>query len=519
MMAPPHEDKPTVYIAPFPKAVATTLMMAATILVVLDQTIATVALPHMQAALGATPDTVSWVLTSYIIATAVATPMTGWLTGRFSRSRLFGFCVLGFTLSSALCGLSVSLPMMVLSRLMQGACGAFLMPLSQAFLYDMNPPSQQVRAITLWGVGSMAGPLIGPVLGGWLTDAFNWRWVFFINVPIGLVAALGIFATLPEFPSVRRAFDHVGFIMIGVALCALQLALDRGTQQDWFDSTEIIVEIAVSVAAFWMLLFHLRSAPSPIISISLFKRRTFAVAMVFALTVMPSVIAATALLPSLLQLLLGYPVITAGFLLIPRSFAMTFGIWFGGKLMRLIDGRVQIVLGLLLMIASLWMQSSFNLLMDDRPVIIAGLLQGLGAGFAMTIINFAAISGAPTEFRAEAAALYSLFRSTGGALLISITSALLARNIQINHAELGSVITAGSNPIMMSELFGGAYLSERVAAFANAEVNRQAMMIAYIDDFWMLKWLLVAMIPLALLVEPLRGSHVGSGAAAAAAAD
>jgi DHA2 family multidrug resistance protein len=346
---------------------------------------------------------------------------------------------------------------------------------------------------------------------------FNWRWVFFINVPIGLVAAVGIFATLPEFPSIRRVFDHVGFIMIAVALCALQLALDRGTQQDWFHSTEIVVELGISAAAFWMLFFHLRGARSPIISIGLFKRRTFAVSMIFALTIMPTVIAATALLPTLMQVLLGYPVVTAGFLLIPRSFAMTFGIMIGGRLMKVIDVRIQTVIGLALVIVSLWIQSGFDLLMDERTIIISGLLQGLGAGLAMTIINFGAIAGAPTELRAEAAAVYSLFRSTGGALLISVTSALLARNIQVNHAELSSVITSGSAAAVVPGMLGGAYLSERVAAFANAEVNRQAMMIAYIDDFWILKWLLVCMIPLAFFIEPLRGAHMKRGEAAAAA--
>ena len=501
-MAPPPEDQPLVYIAPFPRAVATILMITATILVVLDQTIAVVALPHMQAALGATPDTVSWVLTSYIIATAVATPMTGWLTGRFSRSRFFGFCVLGFTLSSAACGLSVSLPMMVAARIVQGFCGAFLMPLSQAFLYDMNPPSRQVRAITMWGVGSMAGPLIGPVLGGYLTDLLNWRWVFFINVPIGIVAAVGIFATLPEFPSVRRTFDHIGYAMIVVALCGLQLALDRGTQQDWFDSTEILIELGLSAAAFWMLFFHLRSARNPIISISLFGRRTFTVAMILASTVMPSVIAATALMPSLLQVLLGYPVVSAGLLLIPRSITLTFGIIIGGRLMKVIDLRAQIIAGLILVAISLWMQSGFNLTMDAHLVILTGLVQGLGAGLTMTVVNVAAVAGAPDALRAEAAAIFSLFRSTGGALMISITSAVLAHNIQVNHAELGALVSTANKPFLLSETMGGAYLSERIASLANAEVTRQAMMIAYVDDFWMLKWLMILLIPLALLVQP-----------------
>jgi DHA2 family multidrug resistance protein len=432
---------------------------------------------------------------------------------------MFAVCVIGFTASSALCGLSVSLPMMVAARIVQGACGAFIMPLSQAFLYDMNPPSTQIRAITIWGVGSMAGPLIGPVLGGYLTEMFNWRWVFFINVPIGIVTAAGIFATLPEFPSIRRAFDHVGFVMIAVALGALQLTLDRGTQQDWFDSTEILIEAGLSVAAFWMLFFHLRATPSPVISIGLFRRRTFAVAMVLAFTVMPSVIAATALMPSLLQLLLGYPVVTAGLLLVPHSAMLTLGILVGGRLMHLIDLRLQVVFGLTLVAISLWIQSGFDLLMDGRLVIVAGLIQGFGAGLTMTVVNVAAIAGAPAELRAEAAAVFSLFRSTGGALMISITSAVLARNIQVNHAELGALIDSGSKAFTMSETLGGAYLSERIATLANAEVTRQAMMIAFVDDFWMLKWLMILLIPLAFLVEPTLTRRAAREPLAAMAAD
>lgn len=494
------EDRAAVQIAPMPKAIATALMMVATILVVLDQTIATVALPHMQAALGATADTVSWVLTSYIMATAVAMPMTGWLTGRFGRTRMFGVCVLGFTISSALCGLAMTLPMMVASRLAQGFFGAFLMPMSQAFLYDMNPPSQQVRAITIWGVGTMAGPMIGPVLGGYLTEMLSWRWVFFVNVPIGLIAAFGIFATLPEFPSVRRAFDHVGFMLVAVALCSLQLALDRGTQQDWFDSTEIIMELSLCVAAFWVLIFHLRRASQPIIAISLFRSRTFVAVMALSLTVMPTVVAASALLPSMFQLLLGYPVVTAGEMLIPRTLALTIGIIIGGRLTQYIDRRIQILVGIGFVIASLWVQTGFDLQMDRHSIIVAGILQGLGAGLAMTIVNFAAVSGVPVELRTEAAAIYALFRGTGSALLISISSALLARNVQVNHEELGAAIS--NNPqFALSQALGGPYLAERAAAIADAEVTRQAMMIAYIDDFWFMMWLMILMLPLAFFIR------------------
>jgi len=502
-------DVATVQMAPVPKAIATTLLMAATVLVVLDQTIATVALPHMQAALGATPDTISWVLTSYIVATAVATPLTGWMSGRFGRTRLFGVCVLGFTISSALCGLAVTLPMMVASRLAQGFFGAFLMPMSQSIIYDLNPPSQQVRAITIWGLGAMAGPMIGPVLGGYLTEMFNWRWVFFINVPIGIVAAIGIFALLPKFPSLARSFDHVGFILVAVALCSLQLALDRGTQQDWLDSTEIIIELGLCAAAFWMLIIHLRAARHPIISISLFRNRTFVVAMILAMTVIPTIIAATALLPSILQVLLGYPVTTAGEMLIPRSIALMVSLIAGGRLMSYLDARLIVSVGISFLAASLWMQSGFNLLMDPYYIIIAGVLQGLGAGLAATIVNYLAVSAVPVELRTEAAAMFGLFRSTGGAILITMSTALLARNIQINHEEIGAAISATNPNLLLAQSYGGTYFSERLAALADAEVTRQAMMVAYINDFWLMMWLMILMIPMVFLIKPLKRTRAG----------
>jgi DHA2 family multidrug resistance protein len=236
-----------------------------------------------------------------------------------------------------------------------------------------------------------------------------------------------------------------------------------------------------------------------------------------ALTVMPSVIAATALMPSLLQVLLGYPVVSAGLLLIPRSITLTLGIIIGGRLIKIIDPRLQIIVGLVLVAISLWMQCSFDLVMDERMVVITGLIQGLGAGLTMTIVNLAAVAGAPAALRTEAAALFGLFRSVGGALMISISTAVLARNIQVNHEELGAVISMGNKPFMLSEALGGAYLSERIAALANAEVTRQAMMIAYIDDFWMLMWLMIVLIPLALLVEPI--SRDKASAAPAVAVD
>lgn len=496
-----EQDVAAVRVAPVPKAIATALVMAATILVVLDQTIATVALPHMQAALGATPETINWVLTSYILATSVGIPLTGWLSGRVGRARLFGICILGFTVSSAVCGLAVSLPMMVAARLVQGFFGAFLVPMSQSFLYDMNAPSQQVRAMTIWGVGVMVGPLVGPLLGGYLTEAFDWRWVFFINVPIGLVAAAGIFATLPAFPAMRRNFDYVGFILIVVALCALQLALDRGGQEDWFESAEILIECGVSIAAFWMLIFHLWTAREPIFSISLFRDFGFSVALFLTLTVTPVMIAATALLPSLLQVLLGYPVTLAGLLSVPRGLAMTVGIILGGRLFKLIGARAQVIIGLCCAIFAMWLHTRIDLQMDSDLIIWAGAAQGLGTGLVVIVLNYVAIARAPVAFRTDAAVLYSLARNTGSSVMIAIFTAILAHNIQVNHAEIGASLGSINAPFFLSQMVGGTYLTGQLAALADAEVTRQAMMVAYINDFWLMMWLMILVVPLAFLLS------------------
>jgi DHA2 family multidrug resistance protein len=503
-MTQPLEDKASVYLEPAQKAIATTLIMIATMAVVLDQTIANVALPHMQATLGATPDSISWVLTSYILATAIATPITGWLAGRVGRIRLFGIAIVGFTVSSALCGLSVSLPMMVAARVTQGFFGAFLMPLSQAFIYDMNRPSDQVRALTIWGMGVMVAPVVGPALGGFLTEVLDWRWVFFINVPVGIIAGIGIFAVMPKFPSVSRPFDGVGFIIIVIALCGLQLALDRGTQEDWLESTEIIVELGVSAAAFWMLFFHLRRHPHAIIPAQLFHNRNFVGAMLLALVVVPISIAGAALLPPLVQVLLDYPVMTAGLLMVPRGVAMLVGMLVGARLMQRFDGRLVIALGLVLVIISLWLQTSFSLGMDSRLLIVSGLFQGAGLGCSMTTINFIAVATLPSPLRTDGAAVFSLVRSIGSSLLIALVTALLARNVQINHAEVGSTFNAGNLPGLLATMGGGSYPARLIAAMADAEVNRQAMMIAYIDDFWLMMWLAVAMLPVLLFIQPVR---------------
>jgi len=498
------DEKPTVYLPPAQRKLAVLFIMLATILVVLDQTIANVALPHMQAALGATPDTVSWVLTSYVLASAVATPMTGWLSGRFGRRQLFCAAVVGFTLMSAICGMAVSLPMMVAARVAQGFFGAFLIPMSQAFMYDLHPPSQQVRASTTWGLGVMVAPIIGPLVGGYLTELLDWRWVFFVNLPLGAIAVVGLLLILPQFSAVRRPFDHLGFALIAIGLCSMQLVLDRGTQQDWFDSVEILIEAGLSISALWLLIFHLRTADHPLIPIALFTNRSYVVGLMMGFIVSPILIAGSALLPSLLQTLLGYPVELTGLLVVPRGLAFAAAMVLGSRLMTILDGRVLIFAGLLLIIWSMHLQTLFNLQMGWDLLVWSGILQGVGMGLSMTILTYIAVSGLPAALRTEGAAVFNLARTIGTSVMIAISTAMLARNLQISHADVGSSLRSNNLPFSLSEMIGGNYLSERVAAMANAEVTRQAMMISYIDDFWLMMWASVCALPLVLLLKPIR---------------
>jgi DHA2 family multidrug resistance protein len=256
-LSPALHDQPALHTANRP--LLTIGVMAATIMQILDSTIANVALPHMQASLSATTDTITWVLTSYIVASAVAIPVTGWLADRIGSRNLFLWSVVGFVAASMLCGLAQSLPEMVAFRVLQGVAAAFMNPLSQTVMLDINRPSKQASAMSIWGMGVMVGPIMGPVLGGWLTENYDWRWVFYVNVPIGIGCFAILWTLLPSRPVVRRGFDLFGFTMLAIAISAFQLMCDRGQSEDWFQSWEVWIEGLVALSAAWMFVIHLAS--------------------------------------------------------------------------------------------------------------------------------------------------------------------------------------------------------------------------------------------------------------------
>ncbi|WP_374211773.1 MDR family MFS transporter [Erythrobacter fulvus] len=478
-------------------------VMAASLLQILDTTIANVALPHMQSSLGATVDTVTWVLTSYIIASAVALPITGWLADRIGARRLFILSVAGFISVSMLCGIAQNLEEMVAFRALQGVAGAFIAPLSQAFMLDTTRPSRHPQVMAIWGMGIMIGPILGPILGGWLTETANWRWVFFVNLPVGALSLAILITCLPQRPQRRRRFDLTGFALMAVALAAFQLLLDRGNQLDWLASGEIWAYLLVTLSATWMAVVHFATAPAPMFERALFADRNFAIALFFMIVIGIVMFAVMALLPPMLQNLFGYGVIDTGIVLMPRGVGILISMQVSGLLMRRgIDARPVVASGFLICAVSLWQMAHWSLAVDEMHVIVSGLLQGLGMGLVFIPLQVSAFATLSPSLRTDGSSLLNLFRSLGASAGISWMTVLLARNLQTAHADLGSHVTAATGSIVdFSTTDRFQVLGDMAMTLVDAEVNRQAAMIAYIDDFWLMMWITIAAAPLAFLMR------------------
>ncbi|WP_085809564.1 DHA2 family efflux MFS transporter permease subunit [Sphingomonas sp. TZW2008] len=481
-------------------------IMGAMIMQILDTTIANVALPHMQTSLSATVDTVTWVLTSYIVATAIALPATGWLSDRFGSRNLFLVAVGGFIIASMLCGIATSLEEMVVFRVFQGVFAAFINPLSQTSMLDINPPERAAKAMGVWGMGVMVGPIMGPVLGGWLTESYNWRWVFYVNVPVGILTFAILWFLLPSRPKARRSFDFAGFVYLGVAVAAFQLMLDRGQSEDWFDSWEVIVEALLALAFTWMAIVHFATAPRPLFDRALFHNRNLVTGLFFMLVVGISTMAPMALLPPMLQNLFGYPVVDTGMMMAPRGVGVLFTMWLAGQLMGKVDTRLVIMTGLVIFAISLRQMASYSLEMDYWPVVTAGFVQGLGMGLVFMPLNALAFATLDGKYRTDGASLLNLFRSIGQSAGISMVTVLLARNIQTSHADLSQHVTrnvvAGLD-LGQLDRFGS--LADAAVSFADGMVNKQAAMIAYLDDFYLMSWISFAAVPLVLLLQKPKG--------------
>lgn len=484
------------------RGMITLIIMAATVMQVLDTTIANIALPHMQGALGAAQDTISWVLTSYIVASAVMVPMSGWLANRLGRKTLLLISVGGFTIASMLCGIATSLGEMVFYRILQGICGAFIVPLGQTIMLDINPPERHGRAMAMWGAGVMVGPIMGPTLGGWITEAYDWRWVFFINLPIGVLTFLGILTFMPNSRGQRSSFNLPGFMMLAIAVGAFQLMLDRGEQKDWFESTEILIEAGIAIACLWMFVNHVLFARNPFLSPGVFRDRNFSVSLIFTFISGIMMLSATVLLPPLLQNLMGYPTITAGIVMAPRGIGTMLVMLALGRYLDRMDARWGVLISVLLIAWSLHEMTKFTIEMDEWPLVYSSFVQGIGIGMLFSCMTTLAFATLKPQYRGEATGLYSLVRNLGTSVGVSVVSTLLAQNTQINHAVLAEHIT----PYVTSLDFSWAQAlmaagAGSVAAMANAEITRQAMMLAILDDFKLLMYTALATLPFILLLR------------------
>ena len=498
------------------RTLITLCAMVATLMQALDGTIANVALPYMQGGLAATADQITWVLTSYITAAAIMTAPVGFLAARFGRKRLFLVSVGGFTLASVLCGMAGSLGQMVVFRLLQGAFGAALVPLSQSTMLDIYPAERRGSAMAIWGIGVMVGPILGPTLGGWLTSAYDWRWVFYVNLPFGLLALAGLWYALPgEGGTERRGFDWLGFGVLSLGLGALQIMLDRGELKAWFGSPEILIEAGLAVLGLYLFAVHMLTAERPFIPPAIFRDRNFVGGLGVMFAVGAILFATAALIAPYLQTLGGYPVFTAGLLMAPRGLGTMAALVVAGRLADRFDPRLVIMAGILVLAWTLHDMTAWTPDVPQWHLAMVTIVQGIGLGLVFNPLQVVAFATLDPTLRTDGTALISLVRNLGSAIGISVMAALLTRGTQVMHADLARFASPLNRVFELPGVrdFWDPATAQGAAAL-NAEITRQSSIIAYGNDFRLLMFLALAMLLLLpLMRRPPRGAAPGGHAA------
>lgn len=498
------------YPDPARRALITGSTMLAAVLVTLDVTIANVALPRIQSSVGASPEQIIWVVTSYVIAAAIATPLSGWLASRFGRREVMALTLVAFTLASVACGMATSLQSLVLFRFLQGAAGAAIVPLSQATLLDIYPPEKHGQAMAIFGIGAMVGAIIGPALGGWLTDWLTWRAVFLINVPFGILAAVGMYAFMsPSAKVAKTRFDFFGFIILSIFLASLQLMVDRGQQLDWFDSPEIWAEAIIMAVFGYIFLVHLFTSETPFVSPGLFKDRNFSVGSIVAVLLGVLVFSAMPLIGIMLQQLMGYPVLLAGLVQAPRGVATAIAMILAGALVGKVDTRILIFFGLVATGLGYNMMASFTLESSQMDVILAGIALSVGSGLIFVPLSALVFSTLDPRLRNEGAATFTLVRNIGQAVGISLLQVMTLRNGATVQARLSEGVRPDSPPFNLN-LPDFDFLSPDAMQGMYHEVARQAMMVGYVDSFWALYILSIVLVPLVFLMRSAKPSPRGA---------
>ena len=486
------------------RALITGCAMIATLMQVLDSAIANVALPYMQGSLSATQDEITWVLTSYVIAAAIMTAPVGWMAIRFGRKRLFILCLVGFTAFSMLCGAAETLTQMVMFRLGQGMCGAALVPLSQATMLDIYPFHKRAHAMAIFSSGVMLGPIMGPTLGGYLTYMYNWRYVFYVNLPFGIVAIIGLILFLPNTdPKRELRFDWWGFAVLALGVGALQMMLDRGQLLDWFASREIILYAVLAGLGLYLFVVHMLTARHPFLDPAVFRDRNFVASVSMGFFVAMVMLATSALLAPYLQDLADYPVFDAGIALAPRGFGTMGAMFFASWLSARIDSRKIMAVGLTLLGLALHMMSRWTPDVTETQTMLTLIAQGFAIGLIFNPMTVVAFVTLPARLRGDATALQALGRNMGQAIGISVTTFTLERSAQAMHADMAAGITP------FNRLLQGAGAVTRFldpatahgAALLNAMIDRQAQIIAYNNDFYAMTFIVIPPLLLLLLLR------------------
>jgi DHA2 family multidrug resistance protein len=497
-------------------------VMLATFLEVLDTSVANVALPHIAGNLSASTDEATWVLTSYLVSNAIVLPMTGWLSAFFGRKRFLIGCIVLFTLASALCGMAASLGMLVVARVVQGAAGGALQPLSQAILMESFPPAKRGMAMAVFGLGVVVAPIVGPVLGGWITDNYSWRWVFYINVPVGLTAIVMSQAFLEDPPYLRAArdraggrIDYLGFGAMALWLATLQIILDRGQQDDWWSATWIRWASAVSVLSMLVFIVWELRREHPLVNLQLLRNRNFAVGTALITVVGIMLYSTTALLPLFLQTLMGYPAFNAGMTMSWRGLGAVLSLFVVGRLVAKVDARLLISLGFLILGYAVWMFGGINLQVATVNVVWPNMLAGMAMGFVFVPLTMAAMGGLPNEQMGNAAGIFNLMRNIGGGIGISLATTLVARGAQTHQALMVGHLspfdpgfqqyfqgTAGA----MSQYGDAVGAQQRAYGLLYGTLLEQAALSGYVDTFRLLARLCLLCIAIVLLLKRVRAS-------------
>ena len=484
-----------------PGLVSGSVMLAA-LLYSIDWTIAVVALPHMQGAFSATPDQISWVITSYIVASAIMIPTAGWMSSRFGRKRVFAWALAGFTIASLFCGLADSLAFEVFARLVQGLCGAFIIPLSQAITLDTYPPEQHGRAMAFWGTGAVCGSMLGPTIGGYVTEYLSWRYIFFLNIPFGILAWLGILAFVPEtVKNPKHRLDWFGFLSLALCLGSLQMMLDRGGRLDWFESGEIIIEACLWVLGFYLFIAHSLTTKSPFLDLRLFTQRSFFFGLAFVfgygLLTLPSMV----LMPTFLADIRGYSIEDIGLLQSPRGVGMFSAMLISGGIVHRISPRLLMAFGLLCLAISSAEMATWNLQVGEWAIIWTGFLQGLGAGVMLVPTQMIAFSPLPAHQRTEATGVFNLVRSVGASVGVSLALAYFVHTSAVQHAQMAERITPYHAALQTEEVRQHWNINTPAGhAKIEKEIARQAAMFGYTADFGLLAIGAVLGLPLLLLM-------------------